>query len=262
MEEQKSKIKSQKSKVQLKPKKAVKNEVVVATAAKPKQASKKSEGLTVDVYGVKGTVVETMALPKELFGADINPTLMAQAVRVYLANQRRGTVSSKTRGEIAMTTAKWYRQKGTGRARHGAKSAPIFVHGGVAHGPKPRDYSLKLPQKMKQKALSSSLSSKLKDGQIIVVSGIETVTPKTKAMAVTLKTIVKDWNKKNILVVTPAVSNTNIKNVHRATRNIEGVRLLEANKLNTYAVLNATAMILMKDAIDVLQQTFVRKGQA
>ncbi len=225
-----------------------------------KTASKKASGLTVDVYGVKGTVVETIALPQEMFGAKANPTLMAQAIRVYLANQRRGTVSTKTRGEVDGSTRKIYRQKGTGRARHGGARAPIFVHGGLAFGPKPRDYSLKLPQKMKQKALFSSLSSKLQDGKVTVVSGFETVSPKTKEMVGILKNFSKEsGKKKKILIVTPAISQQAVQNVHRAARNIEGVRLLEANKLNTYDVLNTSRLVLMKDSITLMQQTFGRK---
>ena len=88
--------------------------------------------------------MESITLPKEIFDAKINNPLMAQAVRVYLANQRRGTLKTKSRGEVAISTRKIYRQKGTGRARHGAASAPIFVGGGIAFGPKPRDFSLKL----------------------------------------------------------------------------------------------------------------------
>src|SRR3989344_8061779 len=96
--------------------------------------------LNAPMYDVKGAKNGVYVLPKEVFGAKINQPLMAQAVRVYLANQRQGNAHTKSRGEITLTTAKWYRQKGTGRARHGAKSAPIFVGGGVAHGPKNKDY--------------------------------------------------------------------------------------------------------------------------
>src|SRR5579884_516617 len=99
--------------------------------------STKSTELTAVVVGITGKSAGNITLPKEIFGAKVNPQLMSQAVRVYLANQRQGNAATKTRGEINMTTAKWYRQKGTGRARHGAKSAPIFVKGGVAHGPQP-----------------------------------------------------------------------------------------------------------------------------
>src|SRR3972149_950729 len=120
----------------------------IASSRVKKAVTKKlpsQTGLKLSVYNMAGKSVETLILPKEIFGAEINTHLMTQAVRVYLANQRRGTVKTKSRGEVNISTRKIYRQKGTGRARHGAASAPIFVGGGVAFGPKPRDYSLKLP---------------------------------------------------------------------------------------------------------------------
>src|SRR6185437_7247197 len=139
-------------------KSAVKAEVAVSVSQKEKS---KVAPVSVDVVGIDGKVTGKIALPGEIFGEKLNKALLAQAVRVYLANQRQGNASTKTRGEVDGSTRKIYRQKGTGRARHGSVRAPIFVHGGIAHGPKPRDFSLTMPQKMKQKALFSALSTKL-----------------------------------------------------------------------------------------------------
>src|SRR6266404_5428662 len=122
--------------------------------------------VSVAVVGIDGKVSGKVSLPGEMFGEKVNKALLAQAVRVYLANQRQGNASTKTRGEVDGSTAKIYRQKGTGRARHGSKRAPIFVKGGIVFGPKPRDFSLSLPQKMKRKALFSALSAKVKDKEV------------------------------------------------------------------------------------------------
>ncbi|MGH7246030.1 MAG: 50S ribosomal protein L4, partial [Candidatus Levyibacteriota bacterium] len=186
-------------------KKAVVKKVAVkkATAKVLSKAAVKTyvaqSGLKVDVFDAKGKVVSSMTLPKELFDMPINKTLMAQAVRVFLGNQRQGTVSTKTRGEVAGSTRKIYRQKGTGRARHGGIRAPIFVKGGIAHGPKPKDYTFSLPVKMRRKALFSALSAKVKEGGIRVVSGLSKIEPKTKPVAELLTAIAAE----KVLLVMP-----------------------------------------------------------
>ncbi len=218
----------------------------------------KQTGLKLKVYSPSARSTETLTLPKEIFGSQINKPLMAQAVRVYLANQRRGTAKTKSRGEVNISTRKIYRQKGTGRARHGAKSAPIFVGGGVALGPKPRDYSLKLSQKMKQKALFSSLSAKVKDGEIILVSNLTKIEPKTKNMVLLLNKLQLNGKNKNILLVTPRPTK-DFENVVKASRNIEDISIMPSNLLNTYEVLKAKKILLMKEAIDVLKETFLKK---
>src|ERR1035437_1581049 len=165
------------------PKIAVKKAPVAVKKAEVKVVAAKETGLKQSVYDLKGVVSGSIELPAEIFGAKINKTLMTQAVRVYLANKRRGTLSTKSRGDVKISTRKIYRQKGTGRARHGAASAPIFVGGGVAFGPRPRDYSLKLNQKARRLALFSALTTKLKNGEIKIVKGLEKIEPKTKLMA-------------------------------------------------------------------------------
>lgn len=215
-----------------------------------KSKVRKRDSLTIDVYDLKGKVVDQITLPKEVFGAAINNQLMAQAVRVYLANQRKGTASTKTRGEVNKTTAKWYRQKGTGRARHGAKSAPIFVGGGVVFGPKPRDYSLKLPKKMKRASLVSALSGKLKAGEIKVIKGLEKISPKTKMAASVLENLGFNTKQKSVLLVLPE----KLENIKRALRNIKGVDIALANQLNTYEVLRSKNLLFTKQAVELMSQ--------
>lgn len=229
-----------------------KEEKIEATVAvQPKIAKKKSiKPVKAEVYDTKGKVVEEINLPGDMFGAKINHGLLAQAVRVYLANQRAGTASTKTRGEVKGSTRKIYRQKGTGRARHGSLRAPIFVHGGVAFGPKPRDYSLKLPKKMKKKALCSALSAKIKDGEVKIVSGLEKIVPKTKKMVEVIKNLNLENQKLLIILSNPPAGGE--ENIDRAARNIKGVEMTLANQLNAYEVLNATMLLFTKDAITKL----------
>lgn len=141
--------------------------------------------IKVDVFSIKGTKLNQISLPKE-FGQKINLPLLAQAVHIYQERSHVGLAKTKTRAEINRTKKKWYKQKGTGGARHGAKSAPIFVGGGVAHGPRPIRRELSLPQKMKKKALNMALSLKAKEGKIIFVNGITKIV-KTAEVATLLK---------------------------------------------------------------------------
>jgi large subunit ribosomal protein L4 len=156
--------------------------VKAETTVTVKPVTKVTRGVKIDVLDLTGKVQTSIDLPAELFGAKVNKQIMAQAVRVYLANQRQGTQSTKTRGEVTGSTRKIYRQKGTGRARHGGITAPIFVGGGIALGPKPRDYGLSLPKKMRRVALASALTSQLNAGKVKVVDGFDTIEPKTKVL--------------------------------------------------------------------------------
>lgn len=199
------------------------------------------------VYTAAGVKKGKVGLPKELFGQKPNLKLLAQAVRVYLARQRKGTASTKTRGQIALTGAKWYRQKGTGRARHGARSAPIFVGGGVAHGPKPRDFDLKLTKKMKKKALSSALSAKSEEDAVLVIDKAEKIQPKTKKAASLLKKLKAD--KQKVLLV-----HAGEENLIRSSRNLPNVQALRAQDLNPYEVLTAEKLILTHAALKELKK--------
>ena len=233
-------------------KKAAPKKVKVAVKELPKET-----GLKQSVYDTKGKVVESISLPKEIFNAKINNQLMAQAVRIYLSNQRRGTVKTKSRGEVNKTTKKVYRQKGTGRARHGAMSAPIYVGGGVAFGPRPRDYSLTFPQKMRKASLFSALSAKLKDGEIRILTGLEKMAPKTKIMAQVLKDLSLEAKNKRLLLVIS--DSTKEGNVRKAAGNIKGLSILDAKQINTYEVLDNKGIILMKGAIEVIENNFLKQ---
>lgn len=238
-------------------KKTVKLEAAVPVEAKVKSRATKNKAVSLkaDVYDSKGKIVESINLPEGVFGAKINDKLMAQAVRVYLANQRAGTASTKTRGEVKGSSRKIYKQKGTGRARHGSIRAPIFVHGGIVFGPKPRDYSLKLPPKMKKAALFSALSAKLKDGEIKIISGLEKISPKTKKMVEVIENL-DLGGKSKVLLVLPQKS----ENINRAARNIERVGMILANQLNTYEVLNTGTLLLMRESIEELSKNLRTKG--
>lgn len=228
---------------------AVEAEVNVAKPAAPKKS------VSLDVYGVDGKVTGKVSVPAEMFGATVNKQLLAQAVRVYLANQRQGNASTKTRGEVDGSSAKIYRQKGTGRARHGSKRAPIFVKGGVVFGPKPRDFGLTMPTKMKRKALFSALSAKVADKTLTVVDGFEGLEPKTKKFVGVLSKLGLTDKKLNLLLVTDGKA----EKVKKAGRNVEGVAFQGAARLNAYEVLKSKKLVIMKEALEEMEKTFTGK---
>lgn len=260
MPAKKLKVKSAKLKVA---KKVVKTKTATKPVRKAKVEAKivvakstKGASLNASVFDTKGKVAGHIELPAEIFNAKINNPLMSQAVRVYLANQRQGTVKTKDRGEVDRTSKKVWQQKGTGRARHGSRRAPIFVGGGVVFGPRPRDYSLSLSKKMKTLALFCALSSKLKDSELKIIKGLETIMPKTKLMAKVLENLGIE-NDKRILLVMPK-KGAESENVYRAARNIQGVEILSANTINAYKILDNKLVLLMKDSIDIIKDTFVK----
>jgi large subunit ribosomal protein L4 len=214
---------------------------------KPEVKKVQRVGLTIDVVNPEGEVKGKIELDKELFGSVVNDGLMSQAVRVYLANQRFGGAQAKTRGEVEGSSRKIYRQKGSGKARHGSIRAPIFVGGGAVFGPRTHDYSLKLPQKMKQKALESALSHQNKADNIIVVDGLDELEPKTKLMAKSFMTIAGD---SKILFVVDTTKNTCLK----AVRNLKKIDLISATSLNTYVVLSHEKLVFTKDAMNLLSK--------
>jgi large subunit ribosomal protein L4 len=205
-----------------------------------------TKGVKTSVVGLDGKVSGSITLPAELFGAKINKQLMAQAVRVYLANQRGGHASTKTRGEVEGSTRKIYKQKGTGKARHGGIRAPIFVGGGIVFGPRPRDYSLGFPQKMRHVALASALTQQLSNKNVIIVSGLSEA-KKTKVVSSMLVAV---GATRKTLFVTPKESAV----VVRAARNIEGVDILPVTDINTYSILMHGKVVFMKEAIGELKK--------
>ncbi len=237
---------------------AVKKSVAIKSTASKEQVKteKKYAAVSVDVVGVDGSVTGKISLPGEIFGEKVNKALVAQAVRVYLANQRQGNASTKTRGEVDGSTRKIYRQKGTGRARHGSVRAPIFVKGGIVFGPKPRDYGLDLPQKMKRKALFSALSAKVIDKEVTVIDGLGAIKPKTKVFAEMLQKLGLTDKKQKVVFVTVG---KDAKTVLRAGRNIQGINFLSCKQINTYEVLAATRLVVMKDAIAEMKEHFLKE---
>ncbi len=234
------------------PKKTVAKEAVVKTEVKEAKGS-----ISVSVYDLLGKSSGRMSLPSEIFAAKVNPALMAQAVRVHMASQRRGTASTKTRSEVAGTTKKIYRQKGTGRARHGAAKAPIFVGGGITFGPRPHDFALSMPKKMRRLALFSALTSKLAESSVKVLDTTDSK-GKTREMFGLLKSldlVSKNGHAKKVMVVI----DNNGKLVSQSARNIEGARVQNASNLTAYEVLNANTLLFMKESVDLLKKTFLEE---
>jgi large subunit ribosomal protein L4 len=212
----------------------------------------------INLYTIAGNKSGEMELPKEIFAAKINGPLMAQAVKVYLSNQRKAKAKTKTRSEIALTKAKWFRQKGTGRARHGAKSAHIFVGGGVSHGPTgEQNYHLNLSKRMRKQALFSALTSKLKSEEIMVVKDLEKVETKTKKMNEVLDKLTQGWKLEPKNWKLTLILSKNSENITRSARNIPGVFLAQAHQLNTYEVLNGGKLIFTQQAIEGLEKTWI-----
>lgn len=238
-----SKLKSQNSKVEKPVSKTIKASAAISKVEKG--------AISATVYGMDGKATGRITLPSEIFRAKVNSVLMAQAVRVYLASQRRGTASVKTRSTVAGTTKKMYRQKGTGRARHGAAKAPIFVGGGVAHGPTPHSFNLNLPKKMKKAALFSALTALLNEKKIIILDA-KNATGKTKDMANAFKKL--NLEDKKIMFVT----NKDSVAAARSAKNIKGTNVVRAENLNTYEVLNNNALVMLRDSIDTIKNTFLK----
>ena len=225
----------------------------VKSIKKPSPLTKRSSTLSIPVYSLAGRTSGTMSLPKEIFGQKVNKALLAQALRVYMANQKSHPGSTKTRGQVKASTAKIYRQKGTGRARHGAISAPIFVGGGIVFGPTPRYVRLDLPRKMKKAALLSALSAKMADKEISGISGLEKASGKTKEMAGVIRRIREiRGTRGSVLFITGA----KMDNVVRGVRNIPGVEILPVNQINAYEVLRHQILLLTKDSIAPIKSGF------
>ena len=199
------------------------------------------------VVDMQGDQVGTVELPESIFDAKVNRGLMHQALVRQLANKRQGTHKTKGRSEVNLTGAKIYRQKGTGNARHGSKRAPIFVGGGVAHGPKPRDYTKKMPRKMRRAALRSALSVKAQNGDIIVLNEVAMDAPKTKEMADIKQTLVGEERTALLLL------GGRNENVEKSARNLSSMKTLNASYLNIRDLLGHHKILMPLDALDVIK---------
>ncbi|MFZ4543478.1 MAG: 50S ribosomal protein L4 [Saprospiraceae bacterium] len=207
--------------------------------------------MKLDILNIQGGKTgRTIELPADVFGIEPNENAVYLAVKQYLANQRQGTHKSKERSEISRTTKKAFRQKGTGGARRGDMKSPLVYGGGRAFGPRPRDYSFKLNLKVRQLARKSALSNKAANGQIMVVENIAFDAPKTREFAAMLKNL--NVSGKKALVITPEYD----ANVYMSGRNMPRAGVMVATDLNTYAIMNTTALVLTEASISKIVENF------
>ena len=205
----------------------------------------------VNVIDMTGKVVGDIELNDSVFGIEPNVKAMHADVKNYLANQRQGTQSTLTRAEVSGGGRKPWRQKGSGRARQGSTRSPQWIHGGIAFGPKPRDFRLSLNRKLKQLAIRSALSAKAKAGELVVVEGLDLSEIKTKSMKSFLAAAGVE---KKALIVTPEVR----KNVVLSARNIPGVKTTIASILCVYDILHADKLVADKDAVLKIQEVYAK----
>lgn len=205
------------------------------------------------VYDMKGAEAGTIELNDGIFAVPVNPIVIHEAVKQYLANQRQGTQSTLTRTEVRGGGRKPWRQKGTGRARQGSIRAPQWTHGGVALGPKPRSYRITMNKKAKRLALKSAFSSKVAAEEFIVVDSLAFDAPKTNKMVEVLAAL--NAAGKKALIVVDAKSDAN-DIVISSARNIEGVKTLYVNTLNVYDIIKHDVLIMTKDAVNKTEEVY------
>ncbi len=203
----------------------------------------------VALLNVSGEQIGEIELNENIFGVNINESVLHDAVKNYLANQRQGTQSAKTRAEVRGGGRKPWRQKGTGRARQGTIRAPHWVGGGVAFAPKPRDYRYELPKKVKRLAMKSALSSKVVTENIVVLDELSMTMPKTKDMVNILKNL--NIEKKALIVM-----GEKNDNIIRSASNIPGIRTTLVNTLNVYDILNHEKFIVTKEAVHKIEEVY------
>ena len=204
---------------------------------------------TISIYDMTGKQTGTMELNAEIFGIEPNVAVMHSAVINYLANQRQGTQSTKTRSEVSGGGRKPWRQKGTGHARQGSTRSPQWTHGGIALGPKPRSYRFALPKKVRRLALKSAFSSKVIAGEMLVLESLTVEEIKTKTIVNMLNALGAD---RKVLLVLPEKD----EKVVLSARNIPGVKTALVNTLNVYDILNCDKFIVVKDAVAQLEEVY------
>lgn len=203
----------------------------------------------VDLYNMKGETVGEIELNESIFGIDVNKNAVHLAVQNQLANRRQGTQSTKTKSEVRGGGIKPWRQKGTGRARHGSTRSAQWIKGGIVLGPKPRSYSYTIPKKLKKLALKSALSSKVNDKELMVLDQLSFDSIKTKQMASVLD---------SLKVETSALIVLNGKNetVEKSARNIPGVKTAFVNTINVFDILKYDKFIITKDAVEKVEEVY------
>ena len=203
---------------------------------------------TIKVLNMAGAEVGTVELNDSIFGIEPNQAVVHEVVKNHLANCRQGTQSALTRAEVSGGGKKPWRQKGTGHARQGSTRAPQWTHGGIAFGPKPRDYSYELNKKVKRLALKSVLSAKAAMGAVVVIDELKMESVKTKAMVEFLAKV----GAEKAIIVTPEVN----ENVVKSARNIPGVITTTAKILSVYDIVNAKSLVLDKAALAIIEEVF------
>lgn len=206
--------------------------------------------IDLSVHNIKGENIGEVSLKNSIFNTKVNKYLVHQAVKRYLANRRRGTASTKNRSEVRGGGAKPWKQKGTGRARAGTNSSPIWVGGGIVFGPAPRDYSFSLPKKMKVAALKSALSDKLENKEIIIIDKLSLEKNKTSKMVEILKNLQAF---KKPLIITEKEDSI----IALSVRNIKGAQVLPVSKINTYDLINHEKIIITKKALKRIEEVLI-----
>ena len=203
----------------------------------------------IDVVDMKGKKVSDLELAENIFGIEPNKTVVHSVLVNYLANQRQGTQSTKTRAEVSGGGRKPWRQKGTGRARQGSIRAPQWIKGGIAFGPKPRSYKYTVNKKERQLAIKSILSSKVLEKELTVVDKLEVKEIKTKTMVKALADMKVEGK---TLIVLPEKNNE----VYMSSRNIEGVKTILLNNINVFDLLKYTNLVLPVDTVKKLEEVY------
>ena len=204
---------------------------------------------TVSVFDISGKKVSDIELADGIFAIEPNMYAMHLVVVNYLANQRQGTQSTRTRSEVSGGGKKPWRQKGTGRARQGSTRAPQWYHGGISHGPKPRTYGGDINQKVRRLAMKSALSSKVAGDELVVLDSFKLDAIKTKEVAKVLNAL--NTGKKTLIVL-PEKDDV----IYRSARNIAGVKVSLVNTLNVYDILNCDTVLVLKDAVAKIEEVY------
>ncbi len=201
------------------------------------------------VFDSTGKKVSDIELAQSVFGIEPNQSAMHLCVVNYLANQRQGTQSTKTRSEVSGGGKKPWRQKGTGRARQGSTRAPQWTHGGISHGPKPREYGFSINKKVRRLAMKSALSTKVAGEEMVVLDSLNLDAIKTKDMVNVLSSLETG---KKVLLVLPEKNDV----IYRSARNIAGVKVSLVNTLNVYDILNSDTVVVLKDAVSKIEEVY------
>ena len=201
------------------------------------------------VFDSKGAKVSDIELAESVFGIEPNTSAMHLCVVNYLANQRQGTQSTRTRSEVSGGGKKPWKQKGTGRARQGSTRAPQWTHGGIAHGPKPREYGFSINKKVRRLAMKSAFSSKVAAEELVVLDDLKLDAIKTKEV---VKVLTALETGKKVLLVLP--ENNDV--LYRSARNIAGVKVSTVNTLNVYDILNCDTMLVLKDSVAKIEEVY------